>query len=93
MTEIKVTFSTIGSFLASLVLALLNSILADSSVLGSWPAWLQFTFIALAPTVVTFLGGYLMPSPTSRVSDGFTKVPFVGETHDPLGDPNFNRDA
>lgn len=56
--EKKVAWATAAAFLASLLLALLNALLADSELLGSLPAWLQFVLVAGAPTAVTFLGGW-----------------------------------
>ena len=70
MVEIKVTSATVGSLVASMCLAILNGVVADNSVLGATPAWLQWLIIIIAPTLITFLSGYLLPSSTSTVSDG-----------------------
>lgn len=56
--EAKVKASTTGAFLASLVVAVLNAVTADSSLLGPLPVWLQAIVIALVPTALTFLAGY-----------------------------------
>jgi hypothetical protein len=56
--EAKVKAATSVSFLASLVVAVLNAVAADSSLLGPLPVWLQAIVIALVPTALTFLAGY-----------------------------------
>lgn len=73
-TEIKVSAASVGSLVASLGIALLNGVVADSSMLGSWPAWLQFVVLMCAPTLITFLLGYVTPSATSTVSDAYTRI-------------------
>ncbi len=73
MVEIKVAMSTIGSAAASIVIAILNQVTTNASMLGAIPAWLQFVLIVVIPPLVTWLGGYAMPSPTSSVSKGFNK--------------------
>lgn len=73
MVEIKVTTATVGSLLASLGIAILNGAVADTSILGSMPAWLQWLILIIAPPLVTFLAGYAQSSSTSRVSDGFVR--------------------
>ena len=70
-TEVKVSAATTGALVASLVLALLNATVANSSVLGGLPSWLQFVLLAVAPTLVTWLAGYATPSKTSSVSVGY----------------------
>jgi hypothetical protein len=70
-TEVKVSASTGGALVASLVLAILNATVANSSVLGGLPAWLQFILLAVAPTLVTWLSGYATPSKTSSVSEAY----------------------
>jgi hypothetical protein len=72
-TEVKVKGAAGGALVASLALALLNATVADSSILGGLPAWLQFILLAVAPTLVTWLAGYATPSTTSSVSESFNK--------------------
>lgn len=56
--ERKVTVATVWALLASIGVALLNAVVADSSVLGPLPGWAQFGILTAAPPLVTFLGGY-----------------------------------
>jgi hypothetical protein len=70
-TEVKVSASTTGTFAASLALALLNATAADSTILGGLPSWLQFILITILPTLIAFVSGYVTPSKTSNVSDGY----------------------
>lgn len=72
-TEIKVGASAIGTLLASIVLAVLNTVLADSTILGNLSPFLQTLLIVVIPPVITFLSGYAKKSETSTVSNGFTK--------------------
>lgn len=53
--EKKVKAATTATFLVSLVVAVLNGVAADNSLLGPLPSWLQPIIIAVAPTTVTFL--------------------------------------
>lgn len=69
--EVKVQAAALGTLLASVVLALLNAVAADNSVLSGLPAWLQFVIITTIPPVITYLSGYTKRSTTSNVSDGF----------------------
>ncbi|MEU9789119.1 holin [Streptomyces sparsogenes] len=57
-TEAKVKASTVGTFLVSLVLAVLNDLNGDAELLAPLPGWLQALVIALVPTGVTFLSGW-----------------------------------
>lgn len=57
--ELKVIVSTAVAFVMSLLVALLNAIQAHHELLGSTPGSLQFVILAVIPTAVTFLGGYL----------------------------------
>jgi len=59
--ETKVKASTLVALLASLALALLNGIVAESEILGSLPPALQFVILTLAPTLAVFLAGYSAP--------------------------------
>jgi hypothetical protein len=56
--EAKVKASTAATFGASLVLAVLNEVVADHSLLGPLPYWLQAVLIAGAPPAVTYLAGW-----------------------------------
>ena len=56
--EAKVKAATTATFLVSLVLAVLNSIAADESLLDPLPGWLQAVVIAVVPAGVTFLSGW-----------------------------------
>lgn len=69
--EVKVGGATTTSFIASMALAIANAVVADSTILGGLPPVLQFIIIMTLPTVITFLGGYALPSRTSSVSDEF----------------------
>lgn len=69
--EVKVIASTAGSFAAGLGVAILNATLADTSLLGRLPAWLQFVLIMFGPALVTFLSGFVKGSTTSRASTSY----------------------
>lgn len=56
--EAKVKAATTATFLVSLLLAVLNAVQADSSLLGPLPTWLQSVVIAVVPTAITFLSGW-----------------------------------
>lgn len=56
--ETKVKSATTVTFLASLVIAVLNAVVADDSLLGPLPSWLQAPVIAVAPALLTFLAGW-----------------------------------
>jgi len=56
--EAKVKAASTGAFLAGLAIAMLNAVVADNSLLGPLPAWLQAPLLALVPTALTWLGGY-----------------------------------
>lgn len=56
--EAKVKAASTGAFLAGLAIAMLNAVVADNSLLGSLPAWLQAPLLALVPTALAWLGGY-----------------------------------
>ncbi|OMI38233.1 holin [Streptomyces sparsogenes] len=57
-TEAKVKAATAGTFLVSLVLAVLNDLNGDAELLAPLPGWLQAVVIALVPTAITFLSGW-----------------------------------
>lgn len=65
--EAKVKAATAGSFVVSLLIAVLNAVSTDHGILGSLPQWLQGVVIAVVPTLVTFLAGFQAPH-TSRVT-------------------------
>ena len=56
--EAKVKAASTATFLAGLVIAVLNAVVADSSLLGPLPVWLQAPILALVPTALTWLAGY-----------------------------------
>ncbi|MFJ2848338.1 holin [Streptomyces rubiginosohelvolus] len=56
--EAKVKAASTGAFLAGLAIAMLNAVVADNSLLGPLPAWLQAPLLALVPTALAWLGGY-----------------------------------
>jgi hypothetical protein len=56
--EAKVKAATSATFLVSLLVAVLNAVVADDSLLQPLPAWLQALVIAVAPAVVTFVSGW-----------------------------------
>lgn len=66
--ETKVTSATTFALLASVVMAMLNIFVADSSLLGPLPPVVQALIIAVIPPVMTFLAGYAAPH-TNRVVD------------------------
>lgn len=53
--EKKVKAATSATFVVSLVIAVLNAVVADDSLLQPLPKWLQAILIAAVPTAVTFL--------------------------------------
>lgn len=67
--ELKVIAATAATFVISLVLAVLNEIQNHHELLGSTPGALQFVIVAVIPTAVTFLSGY-MAKHTPRLPDG-----------------------
>jgi hypothetical protein len=64
--EAKVKAATSATFVVSLLIAVLNAVVADDSLLQPLPAWLQALLIAVAPAVVTFLSGW-QASHTPRI--------------------------
>lgn len=56
--EAKVKSAAFASFVASLLLAVLNATIGHSEVLGGFPPWLQFLVVTFGPTVATFLAGW-----------------------------------
>lgn len=56
--EAKVLASTATTFGVGIGIAVLNDVVADSSLLGPLPSWLQAVVLALAPSAAAFLAGY-----------------------------------
>jgi hypothetical protein len=56
--EKKVTAATVGTFLSTVVVAVLNASVGNDALLGSLPAWLQPFVIVVGPSLVTFVSGY-----------------------------------
>lgn len=62
VVEAKVTAASLVTLLASIAIALLNALQADSTILGSLPPAAQFVLIAVIPPLLTFAGGYAKTS-------------------------------
>lgn len=60
--EIKVVVASLITLLAGCVVALLNAVQADSSILGALPPAAQFVVLAIIPPVLSFAGGYVKTS-------------------------------
>ncbi|MGW4239249.1 holin [Streptomyces sp. NPDC004749] len=56
--EEKVKAASAASFVVGIVVAVLNAVVADNSLLGPLPVWLQSVILALVPTALTWLAGY-----------------------------------
>lgn len=56
--EAKVKAATSATFVVSLVIAVLNGVAGDDSLLKPLPAWLQPIVIAVVPAAITFLSGW-----------------------------------
>ncbi|MGW1546665.1 holin [Streptomyces sp. NPDC002346] len=68
--EAKVKAASIAAFLVGLAVAVLNAIVADTSLLGPLPGWLQAPVLALVPTALVWLTGYqARHTPRSRYGD------------------------
>lgn len=57
--------ATIATGMAGLGAALLNAFVANSTLMGVLPPWVQFLIATLVPPLVTFLTAYAAPH-TSR---------------------------
>jgi hypothetical protein len=68
--ELKVIAATAATFAVSIAVALLNAVEAQHELLGSLPGALQFVTLAVIPTVVTFLSGYLARHTPRGPADG-----------------------
>jgi hypothetical protein len=64
--ETKVKSATSATFVVSLIIAVLNGVVADDSLLQPLPAWLQAIVIPLVPAAITFLSGW-QASHTPRI--------------------------
>jgi len=71
--ETKVTAATVMTFVVGLAAAVLNAVQADSSLLGSLPAWLQAPVLALVPAGLAFLAGYRAKHTPRDVADPLAK--------------------
>lgn len=71
VVEIKVTGATVMSTVVSIVVAVLNYIQDTPAILGSSPLWLQTILLIAIPPLITFIGGYMTPSSTSKVSNDY----------------------
>ena len=60
--EAKVASSTLVTLAASIGVAILNGVLADSTLLGGLPPVVQALVLGVIPPLVTFLAGYATPS-------------------------------
>lgn len=58
LIESKVKASTVATVLASVAVAVLNGVAADSTLLGPLPAPVQAVILLLIPPLATFLAGY-----------------------------------
>ncbi|MEU2674229.1 holin [Streptomyces sp. NPDC007164] len=56
--EAKVKAASAATFLAGLAVAVLNAIVADNSLLGPLPGWVQAPLLALVPAALAWLAGY-----------------------------------
>ncbi|MFF2651460.1 holin [Streptomyces sp. NPDC058045] len=56
--EKKVKAATGASFAVGILIAVLNGAVADESLLGPLPAWLQAIVLGGGPGLLTFLGGW-----------------------------------
>ncbi|MEU9199029.1 holin [Streptomyces sp. NPDC048332] len=71
--ETKVKASSVTAVLVGLVVAVLNDVEADASLLGPLPAWLQGLVLALAPGALVFLAGYRTRHTPRDVADPLAK--------------------
>lgn len=62
VVERKVTVSALVALLASVAVAVLNGVQADSSLLAPLPPWAQTLALLVIPALVTFLAGWATPS-------------------------------
>ncbi len=62
LVEVKVVAATLVALLASIAVAVLNGVVADSTLLGGLPPIWQTLILLVVPPLLTFLGGYSTPS-------------------------------
>jgi hypothetical protein len=62
VVERKVISSSLVTLAVSLLIALLNGVAADSTLLGALPPVVQAIILASVPPLVTFAAGYATPS-------------------------------
>jgi hypothetical protein len=60
--ESKVQAASLWTLGASVGIAVLNAVAANSTLLGGLPALAQFAILAAIPPTATFLAGYVAPS-------------------------------
>ena len=61
MIETKVKASAVAAFVVGALIAALNAVQDNPSLLGTLPGWAQTLIIALVPPLLTFLAGYAAP--------------------------------
>lgn len=54
----KAIAATVVSAVVGIVVAALNAVQADPSLLGPLPVWVQGAILAVVPTLITFLAAY-----------------------------------
>lgn len=57
--ELKVIAATAATLGVSVALAVLNTVAGDHELLGPVPSALQFVIVAVIPSAITFLSGYM----------------------------------
>ncbi|MCX5114586.1 holin [Streptomyces sp. NBC_00378] len=67
--EAKVKAASAATFLVGIAIAVLNAIVADSSLLGPLPSWAQAPLLALAPAALAWLAGYRAKHTVRDVAD------------------------
>lgn len=64
--ESKVKWSAAAMFVVGAIVAALNAVQDNPSLLSPLPDWAQTLIIAIAPALVTFLAGYAAPHTVRR---------------------------
>lgn len=59
--ELKVKASTFAASAVGIIIAVLNAVSSDPSVLGNLPVWLQSLILAVVPGLIVFFSGYSAP--------------------------------
>lgn len=62
VVELKVVVGALASLTASVAFAVLDAVQHTPHVLDGFPEWSRFLIITAIPPVLTFLGGYAVPS-------------------------------